>query len=122
MQDTPIRPRPAREAGAQNLRGLKALVIGLGILVVLGTALVIGVAVKRIVAPEHTARPAAAVAPPAASRPFATELPGGAGGAIAGVAAAGGMVAIWLHDGQGGAVVFVDPRTGRIAGTAAPRR
>ncbi|HQT75018.1 MAG TPA: hypothetical protein PLX84_13870, partial [Acidiphilium sp.] len=60
MQDTPIRPRPAREAGPQNLRGLKALVIGLGILIVLGTALVIGVVVKRLIAPGPAAAPAAA--------------------------------------------------------------
>lgn len=106
-------------SGAVNLRGLKALVIGLGILVVLGTALVIGVAVKRLLvstAPE--ARPAAHPPVPG-SAPFATTLPKGR---IAGIAAANGMVAIRLRDGAGGKVVFVDPRTGAVAGTATSSR
>ncbi|MHB1304105.1 MAG: hypothetical protein ACYCZB_11635 [Acidiphilium sp.] len=110
-------------SGAVNLRGLKALVIGLGILVVLGTALVIGVAVKRLLvstAPEaHQAAHLAANPPVPGSAPFATTLPKGR---IAGIAAANGMVAIRLRDGAGGKVVFVDPRTGAVAGTAAPSR
>lgn len=112
-----MQERMAREAGAQNLRGLKALVIGLGILIVLGTALVIGVVVKRLITggetPGHSRTSAAAMA-----APFAAVLPGGAGADIAGITSANGLVAIWVHRPAGGTVVFVDPRTGHIAGTA----
>jgi hypothetical protein len=102
-------------------------VIGLGILIVLGTALVIGVVVKRLIAPGPAAAPAAAAvsAAPAAgaaagpARPFSVVLPGGAGAQVTGLAAADGLVAVLLRNGQGSEIVFIDPRNGRVAGTAA---
>lgn len=110
-----------RDSRQHDLKGLKALVIGLGVLIVVGTALVIGVVIKRVV--ESTTRPApsAATQPLAVPSvaPFAATLPGGAGAKIGGVAAAGGTVAIWLRDGKGGRIVFIDPHDGKILGTAA---
>lgn len=104
--------------GSPDVRGLKALVIGLGVLIVLGTAVVIGVVVKRIV--ESTSRPAlAAGLPVPGATAFRTVLPGGPGAKIAGVTSARGMVAIWLRDSRGGQVVLIDPRTGAISGTIA---
>lgn len=115
-----------RDSGTQSLRGLKTLVIVLGILVVLGTALVIGVVVKRMMV--STGGPAEQTVGQAASRPsgfeapgekpFATKLPGATGSHIAGITGAGGMVAIWVADDAGGRVIFVNPRDGRIAGSA----
>ena len=84
--------------------------IGLGVLIVLGTALVIGVVVKRAV--ESTAKPAFG-----APAGFATALPAGPGASIGGIAASGGTVAIWIKTGHGDRVVFLDPRTGAVAGT-----
>lgn len=118
-----MRDRVTRDSGTQSLRGLKALVIVLGILVVAGTALVIGVVIKRMMvstggpAQQTSATPVAATP---SGQPFTAVLPGGAGNRVAGVAAANGMIAIWVANDAGGKVVFIDPRTGRIAGTAAP--
>ena len=108
-------------SGTQDLRGLKALVIGLGVLIVLGTALVIGVVVKRVV--ESTTKPAEvpsvlpAPGPTHGIVPFATTLPAAQGASIGGIAASGGRVAIWIKTGHGGRIVFVDPRSGKVAGT-----
>lgn len=110
--------------GSPNLRGLKALVIGLGLLVVLGTALVIGVVVKRFMestapnTPIPTATHALAPTPRGASAPiFHTTLPAGAGARIGGVAPADGSIAIWVRDAAGGKIILINPHTGTIAGT-----
>jgi hypothetical protein len=105
--------------GAPDVRGLKALVIGLGVLIVLGTALVIGVVVKRIVESTHAA-PTGAISTAAVpvNAPFHTSLPAATGAKISGVTAAGGVVAIWLRDDQGGRIDFIDPHTGTLLGTA----
>jgi hypothetical protein len=102
---------------------LKALVIGLGVLIVLGTALVIGVVVKRFMESTGGSPAATTVLPaaPATSVPFNTVLPGGEGGKIAGVAASGGAVAVWVRDDKGGRIDFIDPRTGALLGTAIAR-
>jgi hypothetical protein len=105
---------------APDVRGLKALVIGMGVLIVLGTALVIGVVVKRMV--ESTASPGTAATQPAAvpgAAPFRTVLPAAAGASITGLAASGGVIAIWVHDDKGGRVDFIDPHTGTVLGSAA---
>ena len=97
---------------------MKALVIGLGVLIVLGTVLVIGVVVQRVV--ESTAKPTEApraLPPPGPAIPFATTLSAGQGASIGGIAASGGRMAIWIRTGHGGRVVFVDPRSGIVAGT-----
>ncbi len=88
------------------MRGLKALVAGLGLLVVLGTALVIGVVIKRIYAspatPSMTAAPAGVV----------SALP--AGSRIMGLAGAGGEFAVWVSGAGGDAVYVIDPATGAM--------
>ncbi len=88
------------------MRGLKALVAGLGLLVVLGTALVIGVVIKRIyaspAAPSMSAVPAGVV----------SALP--AGSRIMGLAGAGGAFAVWVSGPGGDAVYLLDPATGAV--------
>ncbi|MDD2860282.1 MAG: DUF6476 family protein [Acidiphilium sp.] len=102
--------------GTPDLRGLKALVIGLGVLILLGTALVIGVVVKRFM--ESTGHAPVSIA---SGAPFATVLPGGSGSKIAGIAGAGGEVAVWIDDGKGGRIDFIDPRSGAVLGSARVR-
>lgn len=114
----------AKSGGSQagDLRALKALVVGLGVLVVLGTAVVIGVIIYRIYA--HVAgKPAQAgsaahgqVARAVSAAPFERTIAGGKGGSIAGLAAAGGGIAIWVRNDAGGKVVVIDPTTGRTLG------
>lgn len=103
---------------AQDLRGLKALVIGLGVLIVLGTALVVGVIIKRIYdagsAPAKVSEARSETTAPAMLR-----IPATAGAAIGGIATMDGRLAVWVKDGGGGKVVLIDPRTNRLTGTVA---
>ena len=101
-----------------DLRGLKALVGILGVLIVLGTALVIGVIIHRIyakpAAPSMAAAPAAAMVPGAAVAPpaIANRLP--AGDFIKSIATAGADLAIWVGGPDGDKVLLVNPATGSI--------
>jgi hypothetical protein len=93
---------------SRNLRGLQALVGILGVLIVLGTALVIGVVIQRIYArPAAPSISAAALAVPGAGPVL---LP--AGSHIAGLASAGGALAVWVTGPAGDAVWLVNPQTG----------
>jgi hypothetical protein len=103
--------QPRRTA---DLRGLKALVGILGVLVVLGTALVIGIVIHRIYGKP------AALAPASGSVPGM--LPGlpasnvlAHGERIEGIAGAGGEVALWVSGPGGDRVLLLDPGTGRVA-------
>lgn len=104
------------QARGGDLRGLKALVAGLGILVVLGTALVIGIIIRRIYANPAPPSNIAAVAPapdtgggmPPASDPV--KLPEGS--KITGIAAAGGVFAVVVSGPAGDQVWIVNPQTG----------
>jgi len=101
-----------------HLKGLKALVAFLGVLVVLGTAVVVGVVIKRLYAsPAPPSTSAPALTPSAAG---VTGLP--AGSRIEGIAGAGNVIAIWTSGPQGGEVYLLDPQTGRLnlAVTAPP--
>jgi hypothetical protein len=101
-----------------DLRGLKALVGILGVLIVLGTALVIGVIIHRLYAKPSAPSmapalvpatvPAEAVALPA----IANRLP--AGDYIKAIAAAGADLAIWVGGPEGDKVLLVNPVTGSI--------
>jgi hypothetical protein len=100
---------------SNDLRGLKALVGILGVLIVLGTALVIGVVIQRIYAK-----------PEAASISLAPGLPTGAlvlpaGSRVSGIAATGEELAVWVTGPDGDQIWLVDPRTGArfVAMTAA---
>ncbi len=94
------------QARGGDLRGLKALVAVLGVLIVLGTATVIGVVIQRIyaspAAPSMSAGAGLSVVLPAGSR-------------IAGVAAADGAFAVWVSGAGGDRLYLVDPRTGAVS-------
>jgi uncharacterized protein DUF6476 len=98
------------------VRALKALVIGMGVLIVAGTVTLVVLVVQR--AGGGLAGVGGAGAPQA----LALGQPEGA--RIAGIAAAeGGAIAVWVTrpDGED-RVLLVDPRRGRVAGEIRPGR
>jgi len=108
-----------------DLRGLKALVAGLGILVVLGTAVVIGVIIKRLYAspapPSIAGAPPADVALPDAGAAFNAPVLLPAGSRIAGIAAAGGDFAVTVTGPAGDQVWVLNPQTGaHVVALSAP--
>jgi len=98
---------------------LKALVGIMGVLIVLGTAVVAGTIVHRVYANAQrpSMAPAAVPLPDDGASPVA--LPAGAH--IAGIAAAGGDVAVWVSGPGGDQLWLLDPQTGarRVVLTAA---
>ena len=97
-----------------DLRGLKALVGILGVLIVLGTALVIGVIIHRIYAKQPAPSMAAATAPGTAPAKVAAAVALPAGDYIKSIAAAGADLAIWVGGTDGDKVLLVNPATGSI--------
>ena len=92
--------------GGLSVRALKALVIGMGVLIVAGTVALVAVVVQRAggVAGGGGARLDLPLNQPEGSR-------------IAGIAAAeGGTLGVWVSRPDGDRVVLVDPRRGRVAG------
>ena len=89
------------------MRALKALVIGMGVLIVAGTVTLVAVLVQRaggVAGGGGTARLELALDQPEGSR-------------IAGVAAAeGGAFGVWVQRPDGDRVVLVDTRRGRVFG------
>ncbi len=83
------------------MRGLKALVGILGVLVVLGTALVIGVVIQRIYAKPAAPSMSAIAAPPAGEH-------------VAAIAAAGNYVAVWETGPQGDKILTINLATGAV--------
>jgi hypothetical protein len=98
-----------QSTGQTDLRALKALVVFLGVLIVLGTAVVIGTVIHRMYAnaatPSITAAPIPGMAPPVSLQP---------GEHIAGIAAAGGDVAVWATGPAGDRVLLINPQTGGV--------
>lgn len=94
----------------QDLRGLKALVGVLGVLIILGTALVIGVVIHRLYA--RTPAPASMVPVSAGAMNAKTLTPGEK---IIGIAGAGGDLAVWVSGPQGDHVLLIDPATGKVS-------
>jgi len=86
---------------------LKALVGIMGVLIVLGTAVVAGTIVHRLYANARPPSMAGAPPPPVADPAV---LPAGAH--IAGIAAAGGDVAVWVSGPGGDQLWLVNPQTG----------
>ena len=85
----------------------------MGVLIVLGTALVVGVVVRRIyVRPAAPSMPVAAPAGLPAPGPGPVVLPAGAH--VAGIAAAGGVVAVWVSGPGGDRVLLIDPTSGAV--------
>ena|ERR1700733_550009 len=97
----------------QDLRALKALVGVMGVLIVLGTALVIGVVIHRFYARNGVASNVATTA----TVPVPSEVTGSArlppGDKIAGIAGAGGDVAVWVNGPAGDRLLLVDPMSGQ---------
>ncbi len=98
-----------------DLRGLKALVGIMGVLIVLGTALVIGVVIHRLYA-NHAAPSNFSPPPlPSAGLPAGASVGLAPGEHIAGIAAAGPDVAVWVNGPAGDRVLVVNPATGQAS-------
>jgi len=111
-----------RDQPQKDLRGLKALVGGMGLLIVLGTALVIGTVIHRIYARKPVA--SMVVAPLAVPGGSVAVAMAGAGLApgehIAGIAGAWGDVAVWVNGPAGDRLLLVDPASGRVSVVLSP--
>ena len=110
----------------QNLRGLKALVGVLGVLIVIGTAVVVGTIIHRLyarfAAPSNPVPAVAAadgaggVATPGAPTGGTAAMAGLAPGEqIQGIASAGPDVAVWVSGPKGERVLLLDPASGTLA-------
>jgi hypothetical protein len=105
----------------QDLRALKALVGGMGVLIVLGTALVIGVVIHRLYARNPApSNIAVATVPVPEGAMGATRLAPGnvaaslaAGEKIMGITGAGGDVAVWVSGPAGDRLLLIDPQSGQ---------
>jgi streptogramin lyase len=93
---------------SNDLRGLKALVGILGVLIVLGTALVIGVVIQRIYAKPAAASMSVPLPGSPVSAPFVLPV----GSRVAGIAAAGAELAVWVTGPAGDQIWLLDPRSG----------
>ncbi|HVB68355.1 MAG TPA: hypothetical protein VNE67_10925 [Acetobacteraceae bacterium] len=93
------------------MRVLTAATIAMGVLILLGTTVLVVTIIHRTTIPH----------PVAPTEPVALTLHEPAGTAIAGIADAGGWLAIALHGGGPDRVVLVDPRSGAVAGRVALR-
>jgi Family of unknown function (DUF6476) len=90
------------------VRALKALVIGMGVLIVAGTVALVAVVVQR-------AGGLAGGGSGAARLDLALDQPEGS--RIAGIATAeGGTLGVWVSRPDGDRVVLVDARRGRVSG------
>jgi hypothetical protein len=98
-----------------DLRGLKALVGILGVLIVIGTAVVIGTVIHRLYARNDAPSMASPLAAPAAPALPAGLVPAvlAPGEHIAGIAGAGGRIAVWVSGPQGDRLLLVDPASGQ---------
>jgi hypothetical protein len=101
-----------RDQPQGDLRGLKAVVGLLGVLIIIGTAVVIGTVIQRLYARSDapSMAPLAAPAMPAGSMPSLAP-----GEHIAGIAAAGGKIAVWVSGPQGDRLLLIDPTSGRAS-------
>ncbi|WP_297488794.1 hypothetical protein [Acidocella sp.] len=103
-----------RDQPQANLRGLKVLVGGMGVLIVLGTAVVVGTVIHRIYARKPAASMVVAPMVPGASA--ATAVGALAPGEhIAGIAGAGSDVAVWVNGPGGDRLLLVDPASGQVS-------
>ncbi len=94
--------------GMPGMRVLKAVTIGMAVLIVVGTGVLVAVIVHRSNAPAGRGVPAGG--------PGALSLDEPAGTHIAGIAGAGGRLAVQLQGGGGDRVVLVDPASGVVTG------
>jgi Family of unknown function (DUF6476) len=99
-----------RDQPQGDLRGLKALVGIMGVLIVLGTALVIGVVIHRLYARNPAPSNSVAAFVPL---PGAGKVQLAPGEKIAGIAGAGGAVAVWVSGPAGDRLLLLDPASGQ---------
>ena len=85
---------------------LKALVIGMGVLIVAGTVTLVVLLAQRVGGSQMSFN-AASLGQPAGTR-------------IAGIAGADKTIAIWVVRPDGERVLFFDPARGRVVGEARP--
>jgi hypothetical protein len=104
------------QAGS-DLRGLKALVGFLGVLIVIGTAVVIGVVIKRIYGTSPVAASISSPVPGVAEVPVTALAPGEH---IAGIAGAGGEFAVWVSGARGDRLLLLNPQTGVLSTVLQP--
>ena len=93
------------------MRFLKALVIGMGVLIVVATTVLIVLIVHRLTGPRAL--------PPVAARAAVLEEPTGT--RIVTIAAVGDRLAVQLQGGGPDRVLLVDPQTGSVVGRLALR-
>ncbi len=96
----------------QDLRFLKALVIGLGVLVAIGTLLVAGVVVTRIY--EASSRQSPEGISITGSYNVPLQVP--AGSKILGIAATRDRLGVWVNKGDTNTIIIVNPKSGKVAG------
>ena len=108
----------------KSLRGLKAAVGGMGLLIIVGTTVVFGTIIHRVYvkfnAPS-TPLPMASVPPPLGAMTVAmpATMPAGAlaqlapGEHIAGIAPAGAELAVWVNGPNGDRLLLLNPVTGQ---------
>jgi hypothetical protein len=108
--------RPAAvSVEGDGVAALKALVIGMGVLIVVGTVTLVVLLVQRATAPP-AARVAAVASVAPEFRGEAIVLGQPEGSRIGGIVAAGGAIAIWVQRPDGDRVLLVDPASGRRSG------
>lgn len=98
----------------QDLRGLKAAVAIMSVLIVIGTTIVVGTIIHRLYAKYAApANPTAEMLAPVAGAPATTAslLPGDH---IQTIAAAGPDVAVWVNGPTGERILLIDPASGTV--------
>ena len=93
------------------MRSLKALVIGMGVVIVVATTVLIVLIAHRLTGPRAL--------PPVAAGPVALDEP--AGTRIVTIVAVGERLAVQLQGGGPDRVLLVDPQTGSVVGRLALR-
>jgi hypothetical protein len=102
------------------MRGLKALVIIMGVLIVAGFAVIVVTLINRSVGapPQESGAPVSAVTKSVAATPYKTEIPIPAGATIVETDSGDGRLIIRLRLATGAArILMVDPATGQRVGT-----
>jgi hypothetical protein len=94
------------------MKALKALVIGMGVMIIAGLGLVVFGLYRTNHAPSGSAP-----TPTAKSGYFSTELPVPAGTKLDQMTAAGDRVILHITDGDTDRILILDPQSGQITGS-----